>query len=301
VVKVIEEIGFVPNAGARALSLNRSGNIGLLIPTVDNAIFAKGIQVFQRYLSAHDFHMLLATSEYDLDREFQQAMNLVSRGAEALALFGRSQRPDLLQFLAQRRLPYVHVGVDHGPLKAYCVGFDNQAVMDKVVRYLVDLRHTRIAMIAGITDHNDRARDRVKGVRGALKTFGLSLPKDYLVEEPYELERARQAMRQLMELPKPPTAVVCGNDVLALGALIECQRMGLDVPGRVSIVGFDDLEISRHFSPSLTTVHVPTDLMWDRAADYLVRRLGGETIARSLNLDVSLLVRESTGPARKPG
>jgi LacI family transcriptional regulator len=243
--------------------------------------------------------MLLATSEYDLDKESQQAMNLVSRGVEALAIFGRSQRPELLQFLVQRRMPYVHVGVDHAPLKAYCIGFDNQAVMDKVVRYLVDLRHTRIAMIAGITDHNDRAHDRVKGVRRALKACGLSLPKEYLVEQPYQLERARQAMRQLLELSKPPTAVICGNDVLALGALIECQRMGFNVPGQISIVGFDDLEISRHFCPSLTTVHVPTEQMWERAADYLVKRLRGETISKSLNIDVSLIVRESTGAARK--
>jgi LacI family transcriptional regulator len=289
VLQVIEEIGFVPNAGARALSLNRSGNIGLLIPTVDNAIFANGIQAFQKNLSTQGFQMLLATSEYDLDKESQQAMNLVSRGVEALAIFGRSQRPELLQFLVQRRMPYVHVGVDHAPLKAYCIGFDNQAVMDKVVRYLVDLRHTRIAMIAGITDHNDRAHDRVKGVRRALKACGLSLPKEYLVEQPY----------QLLELSKPPTAVICGNDVLALGALIECQRMGFNVPGQISIVGFDDLEISRHFCPSLTTVHVPTEQMWERAADYLVKRLRGETISKSLNIDVSLIVRESTGAARK--
>ena len=134
VLQVIEEIGFVPNAGARALSLNRSGNIGLLIPTVDNAIFANGIQAFQKNLSSQGFQMLLATSEYDLDKETQQAMNLVSRGVEALAIFGRSQRPELLEFLVQRRLPYVHVGVDHAPLKAHCIGFDNQAVMDKVVR-----------------------------------------------------------------------------------------------------------------------------------------------------------------------
>ena len=75
--------------------------------------------------------------------------------------------------------------------------------------------------------------------------------------------------------------------------------MGFNVPGQISIVGFDDLEISRHFCPSLTTVHVPTEQMWERAADYLVRRLRGEVISKSLNIDVSLIVRESTGPARK--
>lgn len=299
VLRVIEELGYVPNAGARALSLNRSGNIGLIIPTIDNAIFANGIQAFQKHLSVRGYQMLLATSEYDIDKEMQQAINLVSRGVEALAIFGRSQRQALLDFVQQRRLPYVHVGVDHAPQKGYCIGFDNQLAMDQVVRYLVDMRHTRIAMIAGVTAHNDRAMDRVKGVRRALKAHGLTLPAHYLLERPYEIESSREAMRALLQLPNPPTAVICGNDVLALGALIEAARMGVAVPRQISVIGFDDLEISRHFVPSLTTVRVPTEQMWERAADYLDRRLQGETITKSLDIDVSLIVRESTGPAPK--
>jgi LacI family transcriptional regulator len=297
VLRVIDEVGYIPNAGARALSLNRSGNIGLIVPTIDNAIFASGIQAFQKHLSQRGFQMLLATSEYDVHTEMQQAINLVSRGVEGLAIFGRSQMPELLEFLAQRRLPYLHVGVDHAPLNAYCVGFDNQAAMDQVIRYLVDMRHQRIAMLAGVTADNDRAMDRLKGVRRALKSHGLTLPSHYLVEQPYQIEAARHGMRQLLELPAPPTAVVCGNDVLALGALIESQRMGVQVPQQVSVVGFDDLEISRHFVPSLTTVRVPTEQMWERAADYLSRRLQGEVMGKSAQVDVSLIVRESTGPA----
>jgi LacI family transcriptional regulator len=299
VLRVIEELGYVPNAGARALSLNRSGNIGLIIPTIDNAIFANGIQAFQKHLSGRSYQMLLATSEYDIDKEMQQAINLVSRGVEALALFGRSQRPELVDFLRQRRLPYVHVGVDQAPHKGHCIGFDNQTAMDQVVRYLVDMRHTRIAMIAGVTENNDRAMDRVKGVRRALKAHGRTLPAHYLVERPYQIESAREAMRELLELSDPPTAVICGNDVLALGALIEANRMGVAVPRQLSVVGFDDLEISRHFVPSLTTVRVPTEQMWERAADYLDRRLRGELAKKSLSIDVSLIVRESTGPAPK--
>lgn len=297
VLRVIDELGYVPNAGARALSLNRSGNIGLVIPTIDNAIFANGIQAFQKHLSERGYQMLLATSEYDLDKELQQAMNLVSRGVEALAIFGRSQRPELLEFLAQRRLPYLHVGVDHAPFGGYCVGFDNRAAMAPVVRYLLDMRHERIAMLAGVTAHNDRAIDRVKGVKRALKAAGQKLPAEYLIERPYDIEAARDGLRQLMELAHPPTAVICGNDVLALGALIEARRMGIDVPRQVSVVGFDDLEISRHFVPALTTVRVPTEQMWERAADYLDRRLKGESIGKNSLVEVSLIVRESTGPA----
>lgn len=297
VQKVIEEIGYVPNAGARALSLNRSGNIGALIPTIDNAIFAAGVQAFQQRVTSRGYQMLLATSEYDLQTETRQAINLVSRGVEALAIFGRSQKPEVLQFLAQRRLPYVHVGVDRAPQGGVSVGFDNQKVMRPLVQYLADLRHRRVAMLAGVVHGNDRAADRVKGARAALRQVGLELPADLVIERPYQIESAREGMRQLMLLRPRPTAVICGNDVLALGALIECQRLGIRVPQDVSITGFDDLEISRHFCPSLTTMHVPTEQMWQRAADYLIGQIGKDPVEVGREIEVSLIVRESTGPA----
>jgi LacI family transcriptional regulator len=263
VQKVIEEIGYVPNAGARALSLNRSGNIGALIPTIDNAIFAAGVQAFQQRVTSRGYQLLLATSEYDLQTELEQVMNLVSRGVEALAMFGRSQKPELLQFLAQRRLPFVHVGVDRAPRGGVSIGFNNQQVMQPMVQYLV----------------------------------GENLPAQRVIERPYQIESAREGMRQLMMLRPRPTAVICGNDVLALGALIECQRLGIRVPQDVSVAGFDDLEISRHFCPSLTTMHVPTEQMWQRAADYLIGQIEADPVEVGREIEVSLIVRESTGPA----
>jgi LacI family transcriptional regulator len=104
-------------------------------------------------------------------------------------------------------------------------------------------------------------------------------------------------MRQLMQLRPRPTAVICGNDVLALGALIECQRLGIRVPEDVSVTGFDDLEISRHFCPSLTTMRVPTEQMWQRAADYLIGQIEADPVEVGREIEVSLIVRESTGPA----
>ncbi|MDQ2735240.1 MAG: substrate-binding domain-containing protein, partial [Pseudomonadota bacterium] len=141
------------------------------------------------------------------------------------------------------------------------------------------------------------AAARVAGVQQALADAGLKLPPARLVERAYALADARDGFRALMAARPAPTAILCGNDVLAIGALLEAQAMGVAVPGVVSIVGFDDLEMSRHIRPGLTTLHVPTESMWATVADRLIAALEQKPLPLATEVDVELLVRESTGPA----
>jgi LacI family transcriptional regulator len=152
-------------------------------------------------------------------------------------------------------------------------------------------------MLAGVTRDNDRATARVAGVRAALHDAGLELPAQRLVERKYGLAAARDGLRELMAPRVKPTAVVCGNDVLAFGALLEAQRMGIAVPQALSIVGFDDLELAHHVQPALTTVRVPAEAMWRTAADRLIAALRGEAVPHATEIEVALVVRDSTGPA----
>lgn len=297
VTAAVSRLGYVPHAGARALMLRRSGTVGAVFPTVDNAIFAAAIDALQRRLAQSDIQLLLATSGYDQESEMRQAINLVTRGADALVLCGMCQHPDLLRILDQRGLPCVHVMVHEPEGRHITVGFDNRAAMAQATKYLIDLGHRDIAMLAGVTASNDRALHRVQGFRDALQAAGLELPANRLVERPYGLAAAREGLRQLMASKPAPTAVLCGNDVLAFGAMLEASNLGLDVPADLSIVGFDDLEMARHLRPALTTVRVPTESMWTTAADRLVAAMRGEAFARSTEVDVALVVRQSSGPA----
>ena len=292
----VAKLGYVPHAGARAMMLRRSGTIGAIFPTVDNAIFAQAIDALQRRLSEAGLQLLIATCDYDTDAEMRQAVNLVSRGADALAFCGTGQRPELLEFLRQRSLPCVHVMSLPTDDAMTVVGFDNALAMAQVVRYLLDLGHRRIAMLAGTTRENDRARARVQGVRNALQAAGLDLPPQRLVERRYGIAEARDGFSELMTPRVKPTAIVCGNDVLAFGALLEAQHAGISVPQSLSITGFDDLELAHHVQPALTTVRVPTLEMWRTAADRLIAALHGEAVPRATLIEVSLVVRQSTGP-----
>jgi LacI family transcriptional regulator, galactose operon repressor len=300
VLAAVERLGYMAHAGARAMSLRRSGTVGVIVPTIDNAIFAHGLQAFQQRMAQAGQVVLLAFSNYDASQEEAQALALLARGVDALALTGLSQRPSLMALLSQRGLPWVHTGAFPSPTGAACVGFRNRETVVRVVRYLLDLGHRRIGMLAGIAAGNDRAADRIDGVRKALRAARLPLPPSLLVQSPYTLSAARESTRALLAAEPAPTALVCGNDVLAWGVMLECQAQGIDVPGTLSVIGFDDLELSRHWHPALTTMHVPTERMWRLAADYLIDRLNGRLDhAVQHEVDVELLVRGSTAPPRR--
>jgi len=302
VLQAVQRLGYVAHAGARSMSLKRSGTVGCIVPTIDNAIFANGLQAFQRRMAEAGRVVLLAISDYDPVQEEAQAQALLARGVDALALTGTSQLPGLITLLQQRGLPWVHTGAFPAPSGTACVGFRNGEAMARAVRYLLDLGHRRIGMLAGITRDNDRAAERLAGVREALRGAGLELPARWVVEAPYVTQAAREATRQLLQGPIRPTALLCGNDVLAFGALLEAAALGVEVPKDLSVVGFDDLDLARQWRPALTTVHVPTEAMWTLAANYLLGAMEQATTEPvQREIEVELVVRASTArvPARR--
>jgi LacI family transcriptional regulator len=293
----VRELGYIPSGAARALASRQSRAMGALVPTLDNAIFANGINALQRRLHELGYALLIACSDYDRAQEVEEIRVLLSHGVEGLMLVGQAHAAELLRLIDQRGVPVVHCWTYDPQSASPCIGFDNRAAARRVAEHLLDLGHRRIAMIAGVTRHNDRAAARVAGVRDALQARGLDLEPERLVECRYDVAEGRQALRALMAVDgRKPTAVVCGNDVIALGALLECQAAGIAVPAQLSITGFDDLRLSAHLQPALTTVRVPSEEMGVRAAEYLAARRRGDHPLARIEVETSLVLRGTTGP-----
>lgn len=298
--RIIKKIGYIPNAGARSLMLKRTGSIGVIVPTLDNAIFAQGLEEFQRQLSQSGYQMLVASTNYDPEIENQQMRNLLLQGVEGIAMFGSSQKLELIRLLRTRKLPYIHIGTLDTPLNGYAAGFDNKKAIQLGVEYLVQVGHRNFGMIAGKTENNDRARDRVDGVVELLKRHRIVLKKESIIEVPYQIQDARIALKKLLQINPSISAVVCGNDVLAIGALLEAQSQGIKIPHQCSILGFDNLELSRHIQPSLSTIHIDAIGMWSKAAHHLMSQINGiNRLPRKILADVSLVIRDSTGGVLK--
>ncbi len=296
VQEAVRCLGYVAHGAARALASRRTHTIGAVVPTLDNAIFANTTHALQKTFDAAGYTLLLACHEFDAAVEVRLTRALIERGIDGLVLLGTSHAPQLYELIAQRQIPYVLTWALDRSGRHPCVGFDNRAAAVQLTNHLLGLGHREFAMISGVTTNNERARDRLQGTRDALAARGIQLAPARVIEKPYSLASGREGLRTMMSHARPPTAILCGNDVLAIGAIAECNTLGIAVPQQVSITGFDDMEIASLLSPGLTTVHFPTQELGQLAAAQLLSRLAGGSDARQHELPVELKVRGTTAP-----
>jgi LacI family transcriptional regulator len=297
VMQAVTELGYAPNFGARALAARQTNTIGAIIPTMENAVFARGIQAFQEELGRHGKTLLIASSAYKPELEDEQVRALVARGADALLLIGYDRSPALYDFLSKRSVPTLVAWSFEAENLYPAIGFDNRAAMAELARLVIGKGHRNIACISAPVAMNDRARGRVEGIRQAMREAGLQENRMRLIETPYAIENGETAFREVMAIAPETTAVMCVNDVLAFGALRAAREMGLSVPEDVSITGFDDIELAALTDPGLTTVHVPHREMGRRAASVLIGMMRGGETPVSVELPTDIRVRGSLGPA----
>ena len=294
-------LGYVPHGAARALATRRTRTIGAVFPPVDNPIFASATHALAQELSAAGYTLLLASHDYDLQAELAATRALVERGADGMVLVGLDRLPETYGVLSRAGVPYeVTWSLDAGGHHP-CVGLSHRGASIRVTQHLLDLGHRHVAVIAGDTRGNDRVRERLQGVRDALASRGLELPARRVVEASFSLAHGRAALGTLLERAPGFTAVIGGNDPLAVGALLECRARGIDVPGEISITGFDDIELAGELSPGLTTVHVPSADIGREAGRRLLARLAGAKVPLLKEMAAPLVVRGTTAAPRQQG
>lgn len=298
VMASVDALGYTPNFGAQALAARKTRTVGAIIPTMDNAIFARALQSMQEKLRQHNIALLVASSQYQEDIEASQIRTLVSRGAEAVFLIGLSRSSDIVTFLRNRQVHVVAGWVAHEQEGVVSIGFDNRSAMVTMAEKIFELGHRHIAYISGITEGNDRAAMRVEGLREAAEYHGVEVASIPVVETPYSVENGRANAKALLEQYPHLTCLVCGNDVLAAGALIAAREVGREVPSDLSITGFDDIDLSQTCYPQLTTVHVPHRQMGERAADAMIQLLEGGEKPKSQTLKTRLALRGTLAKVR---
>ncbi|MEP5152380.1 LacI family DNA-binding transcriptional regulator [Planktotalea sp.] len=299
VMQAVKTLGYTPNFAARVMAAKRTSTIGAIIPTMENAIFARGLQAFQEELHRKGYTLLVASSAYRPDIEEEEIRALVSRGADGLLLIGHDRKPEIYDYLEQQGVPTLCAWSYMPDERLPSVGFDNRASMKAIAQVALDQGHTKLAMISAIQKGNDRAQQRIKGVQDAARESGLNSDDVIIIETTYEVDSGARALKQLMSNGEPPTAVLCGNDVIAVGAVRAAKELGLNVPRDVSITGFDDMELARIVEPELTTVHVPHLDMGRKAAQELVAMVERKSKGISICLETNVVARQSLGPQKR--
>ena len=196
-MKAVRDLGYAPNFGAQALAARQTNTIAAVIPTMENAVFARGLQAFQEELVRHGKTLLVASSAYSAELEAQQVRALVARGADGLLLIGYDRDPEIYAFLEKRKVPALIAWSFDPEEERPAVGFDNRAAMAALARQVIGQGHREIACISAPTASNDRARERVEGIRDAKAQAGQNPDTLYLVETPYGIENGEIAFHQI--------------------------------------------------------------------------------------------------------
>lgn len=302
IMQAIDHLAYVPDGAARALALGRARMIGAVIPTLDNAIFAQAVQGMQITLQNANYQLLIAAHEYNSANETAAVRALLERSIDALVLVGCDHSREAWDIISMRHVPLLITWTNiesksqHLPIPAPLIGFDNRLVGKLAAEHLLELGHTTFGMISGFTRENDRARDRVEGFRTALNEKNIRLPDAYVIEQPFGFDGGRAGLNHLIQLRPRPTAIFCGNDVLALGALFEAQSLQIHVPSDLSIVGCDNLPIASQITPGLSTILLPTYVLGQRVATGLLNWLTTQRAPDDLCLPIELVVRGTSGP-----
>jgi LacI family gluconate utilization system Gnt-I transcriptional repressor len=290
----IERLAYRPNLMAGGLATARSRTVGVIVPSIINSFFAATVEEMAETLSAEGYQLMLGNSNYSAEAEEALLASFLAWSPAGIVLTGRQHSRAALRRLLETDVPVVEMW-DLGERPLDClVGFSHREVGKAVAAHFIAAGATRFGFVGAALDRDHRAADRGAGFREAVAAAGLAPPAEIARPERASTVAGGAALRELIGRAPGTEAVFFSNDVLALGALFECQRQGLAVPDRLRLCGFGDLDFAAASVPTLTTVRPPRREIGRRIADLLVARFAGQGgKGEIVDLGFQLIARES--------
>jgi len=291
-------LGYAPHAVARSLRSGLTSVIGILIPDCRNPHFWAIFRGAEAAAREHGYHVLVTISNLELNRERQCLEALAQQRMDGLILV-LTHAVILARELEDLRQQVGPIVTLHGSLPGKDALMHGYAEgMAQAMAHLLELGHERIAFIHGVANPT-LGTERLGGYLKAMKEAGLPTPEEYVVQCGGTVEEGLEVARRLLDLQPRPTAIVGVNDLMAIATLQAAAERGLSVPGDLSVVGFDDIELAKYLVPPLTTVGIDAELIGRQAVDLLFQRLvEPQRPAQTIVVPAHLIVRKSTGPCR---
>jgi len=286
------EMGYTPSAAARSLVTQRTMTIGIVATTMTDMFQAEVIQAIEHAALGCGYSVILTQSGFGSERELAEIQALRERRVDGIILISVRIGGVYAAILQGTNIPLVFINscqTDYGR----SVRVDSLRGGREAVNHLLNLGHRRIGYITGPEEDWDNLA-RQEGYRVALEARGISVDPALIVQGDCRPGGGIRAMQQLLSLPEPPTGVFCYNDATALGVLRFLYSVGMRVPEDLSIIGFDNTDLSTYFEPPLTTIAQPTHELGQKAVEVVLAMLRGEDIGEAHLLPCELVVRQST-------
>ena len=297
VVAAIEALGYVYNRGAANLRGQRSNIVGMVINDLANPFFAELAVGIERVFHAAGYIPFIANTIENPKRQGEVLRSMSEHDIAGLIICpARGTRPSDIETMAQLGVPVVLAMRRLAGPRYSSVTPDNLRGARRATEHLLALGHRRIAFFGGYSDMIAQ-NDRCGGYQAALVAAGIAVDPMLVIEGPPNRECGQNAIGHVLDMAVPPTAALCFNDVVAFGVLTGLERRGLAAGRDFALVGFDDVAEARHTNPPLTTVHVDTGALGERAAHQVLRMIHGDARPEEFVSDVDLVVRASCGAA----
>jgi LacI family transcriptional regulator len=252
---VIEQVGYYPNTHARALVSGRSRIFGLMVSETVEPFLPEILQTFESLGVEHNYEILLSSISRDPRRMEVAVRRMIERRVEGLAILSFENETSLIEVLRGRNLPIAVLDQEPPEPLLKAVSIDYKHGVREAVQHLAALGHARIALITGPACLKT-AVARTIAFQKCMKEIDLEIPRQLLVEGDHTLEAGMKALSVLAALPDRPSAVLCSNDMTAIGVMRRALELGLNVPRDLSVVGFDDNQLAKFATPPLTTVQM---------------------------------------------
>ncbi len=288
--EAIEELHYEVNELARGLVTNRTKTIGVLVYDIQCIFVGNMLHYLGQALHENGYGMLICDSCNDAEIEKKNLQFLLSRKVDGILVFAVGLDGSFLEAAKRADVPVVLIDRSFRNEEFDCVEIDNRAAMRRAVNKLIGFGHRRIAVIASNIEYT--GMERMKGFEDALKDEGITVPDEYRIRGKHSFELGYQGMRKLLELRDPPTAVILGNYDTTLGGVMAANELGFSCPGDLSLIGFDDLLMSKVIRPRLWFVVQPMEEMSKRAVDMLLNRISNGNEGSPLRISFSAGISE---------
>ncbi len=297
ITRAVERLGYIRNRAAQTMHGRRSATIGLIVPTINHTIFSEVIQAFSDAIDAEGFTLLIASHGYDLDREYLMMRKLLEHRVDGIALIGLEHSDASFSLIEQQEIPTIAIWNYDEESKMSCVGADNAQAGRMAAEHLLSLNHRDIGLVFPQTTGNDRAHQRLIGALNALEKQRITIPESWRSEAPYSIAQAKRATISLLANSHRPTALLCGNDVIAQGALYAAHSLGLIVPKDLSIIGIGDFKGSEDLEPALSTISIPAQDIGTIAGQNFTRMItSSDKSVFRYRCDLHCVTRNTTAP-----
>jgi LacI family transcriptional regulator len=294
---VIEEVGYRPNHQAQALARGRSHTVGLIVSELSggNPFFAEIILYFERAAVAHGFEVLISFADTEIDPNHMAACanRMQERQVEGIAVLTFGMEQSLKNVVGPGQMPIVYAGADHSLEGVRNIRINYLTGMRDAVKHLAAFGHHRIGYLSGQLNWSSM-RNRYEALRKATRSAGIAFDKDAVAECDHTLHGGAYGMANLLSRPNPPTAVLCCNDMAAIGALKALSMRGLQAGRDISLIGLDDLPLCAFTQPSLSTIRFSPRELADLAFRALIEEIQGVTVTTEYEYKTQFVLREST-------